>query len=83
MRRLVARFEDRSFDTLSLLLNDFLHIAIKIFSFPFENQWHPPGYSETFGYAAVSCQTDELVTVRAYQNAIVMSRQLQDCFRKA
>ena len=31
----------------------------------------------------MSCQTDELVTVQAYQNAIVMLRQLQDGFPEA
>ena len=45
-----------------------LHIVIKIFFyFRSGSKWHPPKHSEIFGSAVMSCQTDELVTVQAYQ----------------
>lgn len=76
MRKLVARIGDKSFDIVSLLLNSFFKYCYKNISLPpSENSWFLPRYREFF---VMFCQTSELVTVQAYQNAIVMSRQQQD-----
>jgi hypothetical protein len=83
MRKLVARIENKSFDIVSLLLNSFFKYCFNNISLPPSgNSWFLPRYREFFDCAAMFCQTLELVTVQAYQNAIVMSRQQQDVFGK-
>lgn len=79
MRKLVARIGDESFDIVSLLPNGFFKYCYKNNALPPSgNSWFLPRYREFFDCAAMFCQTSELVTVQAYQNAIVMSRQQQD-----
>lgn len=83
MKRPVARFEEKSFGMIILLLHNFSAYCYKNISiFRLGTNGVLPRHREIFGSDAMSCQTNELVTIQAYQNATVMPRQLQNCFWK-